>query len=555
MSRFVSAQLIRLKSFSNKILPKKLSRYHYRAFFVFLLVSFFLGLTSIVSAQSLDAGDWLIRSASSIVLSLSELAIGLSIFFLRFFVTLASYNNYIDVSVVKLGWVMVRDIANMFFVVALLVIAFATILGVEKYEWKKSLVKIVIMAILINFSNLIAQIIIDAAHVFTITFLNAISASAGGNLINMFNLEKVNSLVQGADMGADTSAASSAVFAGAVISLIFAVMTAVSLGSYAVVMAMRVVVLWALIILSPLAYLLSAMPKGEEYAARWWKEFTKHVIVAPVMVFFLWLAFATLGTGQIMSEIQSDNAIRLQQGTDPVSISIAKVSTWENMANYIVGVIFLYIGLQMTKDSGVTGAGFVGSAMDLGKKAIAYGTGYAIAKSIAQGGKEHFKKSTGGLVKDYASLLSGKLGLKKMPVFGSQSRGALRRKDALKKMDAYYEDRKDRIMAEGGGFAAKLGVSKGTRAKEIVNKDIAKRTEDAEMKKLTGGERMGRIKAEEKNVKSLNKLFHFSDEEAYLLYQTVSLIEKSSAVKEKLIKKLHTLYDLKRWPLRKITKK
>jgi predicted DNA-binding transcriptional regulator YafY len=53
------------------------------------------------------------------------------------------------------------------------------------------------------------------------------------------------------------------------------------------------------------------------------------------------------------------------------------------------------------------------------------------------------------------------------------------------------------------------------------------------------------LKAEEKNVKSLNKLFHFSDEEAYLLYQTVSLIEKSSAVKEKLIKKLHTLYDFK----------
>jgi len=53
------------------------------------------------------------------------------------------------------------------------------------------------------------------------------------------------------------------------------------------------------------------------------------------------------------------------------------------------------------------------------------------------------------------------------------------------------------------------------------------------------------LKAEDKNVRELNKLFHFSEEEAYILYQTLSLLEKSSPVKEKLIHKLHTLYDFK----------
>ncbi len=53
------------------------------------------------------------------------------------------------------------------------------------------------------------------------------------------------------------------------------------------------------------------------------------------------------------------------------------------------------------------------------------------------------------------------------------------------------------------------------------------------------------LKKEDKNVKELNKLFHFSEEEAYILYQTLSLLEKSSPVKEKLINKLHTLYDFK----------
>ena len=45
--------------------------------------------------------------------------------------------------------------------------------------------------IVINFSNLILQLIIDVAQVFMITFLNAVAGAAGGNLINMFNFDKM----------------------------------------------------------------------------------------------------------------------------------------------------------------------------------------------------------------------------------------------------------------------------------------------------------------------------------------------------------------------------
>src|SRR5690349_1039502 len=48
---------------------------------------------------------WVADIASHLLLELAKLCIFLAIFFLRFFITLASYNNYIDVSVVKLGWV------------------------------------------------------------------------------------------------------------------------------------------------------------------------------------------------------------------------------------------------------------------------------------------------------------------------------------------------------------------------------------------------------------------------------------------------------------------
>ena len=65
------------------------------------------------------------------------------------------YNDFINAAPVVAGWVIVRDICNMFFILILLVIAFATILRVEGYDIKKMIPKLIIMAVLINFSKTI----------------------------------------------------------------------------------------------------------------------------------------------------------------------------------------------------------------------------------------------------------------------------------------------------------------------------------------------------------------------------------------------------------------
>ena len=79
------------------------------------------------------------------------------------------FNNIINVEAVKVGWVIVRDLANMFFVLVLLVIAFATILRIESYNAKKLLPKLLIMAVVINFSKTIFGIIIDFSQVIMLT--------------------------------------------------------------------------------------------------------------------------------------------------------------------------------------------------------------------------------------------------------------------------------------------------------------------------------------------------------------------------------------------------
>ena len=465
MKRFFTRLYGRVSQAYTKFFPNTLKKRTWWP--VFLIGVFLVAIVGvgIVHAQvdfSLEGLlNGLVEILARILIELSKLCIFLAIFFLRAFITLASYNNYIDVSVVKLGWVMVRDVANMFFIVGLLIIAFATILGFESYEWKKGVVKIVLMAILINFSNLIAQLIIDVAHIFTITFLNAVSATAGGNLITLFQLDNILKLASGSPtaIGDTREVASLTLFAGSALAFIFALLAALSIGAYLIVMIARIVVLWALIILSPLAFMLYALPKGEEYAHSWWSEFSKHVIVAPIMVFFLWLSFATLGTGQIITEIQKDpNVIQLDSSEEKQTVTVLEISTWENFASFLLGIGFLWVGIKKTEETGATGSHLVGNAIDFTKNVATIATGYAAGRWIVGKGVEKGKELGvgtfnrvpiigGAALKEYGAAikatyqkkgLAGVTGLTKLSggrIKAGGYEGEMRRSDQAKKLE------------------------------------------------------------------------------------------------------------------------
>lgn len=361
-----------------------------------------LGIASPASAGFLtDVFNGILHAFSWIMFILARLFIGLTIFFLKFFIEVAKYNNFIDTSTVKVGWFLVRDVANMFFVVILLVISFGTILGIEQYEWKKTLVKLILAAVFINFSNMIAQLIIDAAHVFTITFVNAISATAGGNLIRMFNIDTVYQITgaekfgEGADLKLETFAASVTVFMLAFIMM-------VTIGAYALVMVARMVVLWVLIILSPLAYIFQVLPQTQKYAQEWWSTFINHVIVAPVMVFFLWLSFATLNDKSHGIQVDKKATSEATQviddgiGTGVKKLSISEASSWENMANYIIAIAFLLVGLRKVRELGVEAGGLTASVTGFAKNVGTIATGYALGRAIVgkgvDMGKDQAKK-------------------------------------------------------------------------------------------------------------------------------------------------------------------
>lgn len=401
-----------LRKLAFKKLPSK------KAMFLSLSLSIFfcLFLAGTAKAEPLDIssiGDGLVKGASTIALGMAELCIRLAVFFLQFFVQLAGWNNYIDVPIVMLGWTMVRDVANMFFVVIFLVIAIGTILGLEQYQWNKTLVKLVLAAVFINFSNLICGLFIDVAHVFTITFVNAISATAGGNLINMFKLDQIFKLTS--DATTPTAAAGAVgtgenpnltirLLAASVAAFLFAGLSLITIAVYTIVLLYRVIILWVLIILSPIAYVASVLPQSQSYAKEWWDEFSRYVLVAPLMVFFLWLAFATMGAGNVATDATSGMGLQMVMkpgegytaeqfaGSSKDAASLAAITEWANLANLLIPICLLWVGMERVSKMGVRGGDIVSSGMNLFKSAATMATGYAAGRWMVKKGWDTGKK-------------------------------------------------------------------------------------------------------------------------------------------------------------------
>ncbi|MEA3463815.1 MAG: hypothetical protein U9R14_01955 [Patescibacteria group bacterium] len=298
----------------------------------------------------------------------------LSIVFTSILLAVVEYNGFIEEQVVTLGWPIVRDICNMFFVLILLIIAFATILKIETYNIKKILPKLLIMAVLINFSKTICGLAIDFAQVIMMTFVNGFANAGAGNLYDAFGIQKLFSWEKFKDAASTESNVEDnlgfAVVGSIVLALIMLIIFTIVIGIYAIVLIFRIIMLWILIILSPLAFIAMAFPAATKYAQQWTSEFTKYIIVGPVMAFFLWLALS-MSAPTALNIGDADGTINQSLGM------VSEASQPANMKQFMVTILFLLAALIVAQQAGVAGGsmagGFVGKVKGWGVGAAKLG--------------------------------------------------------------------------------------------------------------------------------------------------------------------------------------
>jgi len=298
--------------------------------------------------------------------------------------------------IVTAGWVIVRDILNILFVLALLGIAFATILRIESYHFKALLPKLLVAALLVNFSKTIALTLVDFSNAIMYGIMGTQNgATASAAFLALFEVSGFFDLSLKLGSNISIFSADVAVLASNITIVAFLGMFTMALAGLSVLLVIRTVVLMILIVFSPVAFVLNVLPVTQKYASKWWEEFTKYLFVGPVVCicYLLALLFAVkFSQGGGLSGIANNVPGQLESN---LGVTAGKAGNFFGLA---VACGIMFVGFTFAKEAA---GGLAGAAMNLVKKGLlgagALAGGFAWRKaneSLASGSKGALGKLT-----------------------------------------------------------------------------------------------------------------------------------------------------------------
>lgn len=214
----------------------------------------------------------------------------------------------------KVAWTFIRDLANLGFIISLLWLAVKQIIDPTVNEAKKEIPKIIIIALMINFSYFFGTIIIDTTNVLA-RFLytnDAICINKDGQcdgtiseaIVASFNpqtiIERSSVELQKATGETEMSTSSYAIIL--LLSIWACWLMAKMFFKLATLFLGRIIQLWAHLVLSPFAFIAYILPvkiptgkmKGLSSPKDWASEFFRNAFIAPLFMFFMYLIFLVL---------------------------------------------------------------------------------------------------------------------------------------------------------------------------------------------------------------------------------------------------------------------
>jgi len=333
--------------------------------FTLILGLFLVNINEAKANVLADAAKDILQGVFHVLFNLAQLFAGLVT---KIFTEILNF-GFQKMDMVYLGWTITRDIVNMFFILGLIVIAFATILRIETYGMKALLPKLIIIALLINFSYLACGIIIDTSQILTNYFLGQIQNEEGEAVrdigaVVLDTLKVQTAFTPTSEVTVSVTASDPEVrlilntaFSAAII---FVAGFVLLIG--AILLFLRMGALWALIILAPFAWFFSIFPALKSHADKWWSEFFKWSFFAPIYVFFIYLVLQIARESTLLSMTGESELLK--------GMSMTEMMSNLNLLCYFVFLIVLLCGAPTL-------------AMSLGIKAA--GTVTAFAKGALKG--------------------------------------------------------------------------------------------------------------------------------------------------------------------------
>lgn len=259
-----------------------------------------------------------------------------------------SYTQSDNNPVIKAGLEVTQPIANIMLVVVFIFSALAIALDLANYATKKTLIKLLFIALLINFTPVIIGLIVDAGNIVTFHFLKGaqggvsdITGGIGG--IANTGMDGLKGLFDNTEVKIEFVVKS-------LITAILNIVVAIVFFIFSGLFLTRYIMIWVLVVLSPLAFVFYILPATESLWKKWWDQLVQWTFIGIPCAFFLWLAVSTFG-------ILRDTF----KGQFP-DTSAGQGGFVDGLFPYIVIIIFLFLGLTMGLQTGAMGANMAISA-------------------------------------------------------------------------------------------------------------------------------------------------------------------------------------------------
>lgn len=295
-----------------------------------------------------------------------------------------------------IAWGVMRDVANIGLLFGFIFMGVLLILNVDGgghggggISAKKAIPRLIIFAVLLNFSLFASQAVIDVANAFSSSFATLAGESCTGNTstgnettdnASMDNEECSNVGISGQILkvagltsiwdseNRDVKEAMKNLidrpynYAVSLIMLsIFVLITAMVLLAGSILLIIRVVILSLLMVTSPIGFAGMAIPKLQGIASMWWSKLMSQAFFAPVYLLLIFISIK-LTEGLMEGEATLANALIANQGN-----SVA--GNMQVVMVFMVVIGFMIGSLIMASKMGATGASF---ATSFAQRAVTY---------------------------------------------------------------------------------------------------------------------------------------------------------------------------------------
>lgn len=454
-------------SFSRFDKPAVLAAVFFSVFFGLVLPFHFADafLGGLATAIGMAVAVTVLNIVLQVILVVSNLFIGLAGVILNWvisphFMSLPyTYGGIVDV-----GWPIVRDFINMFFIIALVVIGLATALRIKEYQAQKTLPLLIIIAILINFTPVICGVIIDASNILMNFFLEELT---GFKLMgNLFSTQ--GNMILGALTHFYNPLESLSLMGKALIMIIFDWVAAFIFFMFALLFVMRYIMVWVLVIVSPIAFFSRIFSGSQRYLFKsilgwdeWWKQFIEWSLIGVVAAFFIYLAeqLMAMAPGWIPG-IPPGGAWGII--TTPLVDFINQLLPWG------VVLAFLMIGFFIATSTSAMGAKAITSFFQKKGAGMAKAAGRGVTTLAAMGGLRYLGKpaeAIAGRLERVPAPWAGEKGIKGVVSKAFAPGAAITRLAGaqLRKAPAAFKERMaGRISEQEKGVAGKSAETQAT---------------------------------------------------------------------------------------------